>query len=101
MSFPSSAIKAWNGVLEPEAFTRREVQSSRGRSPGYPGRMSDRLSRWRGAAIDVSVHWRFRCRLFAMKRQASQNEVVISRMVLSRACWAKAVSLSKVIDLRR
>src|SRR5271157_758496 len=33
--------------------------------------------------------------------KASQNHVAISRMVRSRACWAKAVSLSKVIDLRR
>jgi hypothetical protein len=33
-------------------------------------------------------------------RQASQNQVVMARMVLRRACWAKAVSLSKVMDLR-
>ena len=32
---------------------------------------------------------------------SSQNQVAISRMVLSSPCWANAVSLSKVMDLRK
>ena len=53
--------------LEPEAFAGREV-GREGRPPGCPGRMCGR-HRGGAAAIGVSVHWRFRRRLFAMRHK--------------------------------
>ena len=93
MSFPSSAIKAWNGVLNPRHL--RGVRFVLRTISWISWSDVRSISRWRGS------HRRKRPLAFSMppfchEAYASQNQVVISRMVLSRACWAKAGSLSKV-----